>query len=167
VDCWKRLSDGDIHVDTSKNSGTEDFEILRYKANRIGDGWSYGRCVLALRSIVMPSSALAATLPLEDGKYTRGKCDGRSDILESIDVYTFSAGPQNGRRFLSPLGEDQDGACVIGKIDASGTKFSGSAECQGGGSRIQYSTGTYRFTYEILNNRTFISKGRKYHWCAP
>ena len=166
MDCWKRLSDGDIHVDTSKNSGIEDFKILRYKANRTSDGWSYGRCLLALRGIVMPSSALPA-LPLEDGEYTRGKCDGRSDILESIGVYTFSSGPQNGRRFLSPHGEDQEGACVIGKIYASGTKFSGSAECQGGGTRIQYSTGTYRFTYEILNNRAFISKGRKYLWCAP
>ena len=50
VSCWKRLSDGDIHADTSKqpelNSG---FKVLRYKANRTSDGWSYGSCVLESR----------------------------------------------------------------------------------------------------------------------
>lgn len=50
VDCWKRLRDGDIHVDTTKhpelNSG---FKVLSYKANRKTDEWSYGSCVVVAR----------------------------------------------------------------------------------------------------------------------
>ena len=51
VECWKRLSDGDVHADTSKhpefNSG---FKVLRYKADRKDAEWSYGSCVLAPRT---------------------------------------------------------------------------------------------------------------------
>ena len=117
------------------------------------------RTPFLILAALAPWSALAATLPIEDGDYTRGRCQGGSDILESIGLYTFRGGPQTGRRFLSPNAEGQEGSCVIDKISGSGTKFSGSAKCTGGGTRIQYSTGTYRFTYEVLNNRTFVSKG--------
>jgi len=166
VDCWKRLSDGDIHVDTSKHPEIEDYNILHFKANRSSDGWDYGRCVIDPRPYP-PSKPLGVTLPLQDGDYTRGECaSGRSNILESIGLYTTIDGPQKGRRFLSPNGEGLDGACDLGKIDVSGTRFSGSGKCEGGGSRIQYNMGTYRFSYEILDNRTFVSKGKKYVWCA-
>lgn len=51
VECWKRLSDGDVHADTSKypafNAG---FKVLSFKANRKDAEWSYGSCVLAPRS---------------------------------------------------------------------------------------------------------------------
>ena len=111
------------------------------------------------------ASALAATLPLEDGNYTRGRCQGgSSDITESIGVYTIKEGPHKGR-VLSPDGEGLYGYCYIGKIDASSGRFSGSAKCRSG-TRIETSEGTYRFTYQVLNNRSFVSKGRTYVWCA-
>lgn len=45
--CWKRLSDGDIHADTRGRPELDSgFKVLRYKANRSSDGWSYGSCVL-------------------------------------------------------------------------------------------------------------------------
>jgi len=125
------------------------------------------RAALLVLAILIPSLASGATLPLEDGDYTRGRCEGGSDILESIGLYTLTSGPQKGRRFLSPRGENQDGSCVLGEIKASGTRFSGSAKCRDGGTRFEYSSGTYRFAYDVLNNRTFVSKGRKYVWCAP
>lgn len=50
VECWKRLSDGDVHAETSKypqfSSG---FKVLSFKANRKDAEWSYGTCVLAPR----------------------------------------------------------------------------------------------------------------------
>lgn len=50
VECWKRLSDGDVHADTGKfpklSSG---FKVLSFKANRKDAEWIYGTCVLAPR----------------------------------------------------------------------------------------------------------------------
>lgn len=50
VECWKRLSDGDVHAETSKypafNAG---FKVLSFRANRKDAEWSYGSCVLAPR----------------------------------------------------------------------------------------------------------------------
>ena len=112
------------------------------------------------------SSALGATLPLVDGDYTRGRCTGgSSDILESIGVYTIKEGPHKGR-VLSPDGEGLYGYCYIGKLDTSSGRFSGSAKCRSG-TRIDTSEGIYRFTYHVLNDRTFVSKGKTYVWCAP
>jgi hypothetical protein len=130
--------------------------------------WRSMRAPFLVLATLAPSLALGATtLPLEDGEYTRGRCEGgSSDITESISLHTILEGAQKGRRFLAPDGEDQGGVCYLGKIDASGGRFSGSAKCRSG-TRIDTSEGTYRFTYEVLNNRTFVSKGRKYVWCAP
>ncbi len=121
--------------------------------------------ILALAWV--PTSALAASLPLDDGDYTRGQCNnGSSDYLESFDIQTVSEGPQRGRRFLYPEAEGQEGSCITGTISVSGARFFGAAKCEGGGSRIRYSTGTYRFSLDVLNKRSFMSKGRKYVWCA-
>lgn len=50
VECWKRLSDGDVHAETSKypqfSSG---FKVLSFKANRKDAEWSYGTCILVPR----------------------------------------------------------------------------------------------------------------------
>lgn len=50
VECWKRLSDGDVDADTSKypqfSSG---LKVISFKANRKDAEWSYGTCVLAPR----------------------------------------------------------------------------------------------------------------------
>jgi hypothetical protein len=29
-----------------------------------------------------------------------------------------------------------------------------------------FDAGTYGFSYKVLNNETFISKGKKYVWCS-
>jgi hypothetical protein len=129
--------------------------------------WRAMRAPFLVLATLVPSLALGATLPLEDGEYTRGRCEGGSaDITESISLHTILEGAQKGRRFLSPDGEGQGGVCYLEKIDDSGAQFSGSAKCRSG-TKIDTSEGTYRFTYEVLNNRTFVSKGRKYVWCAP
>ncbi|TXM95227.1 hypothetical protein FV223_01645 [Methylobacterium sp. WL116] len=50
VECWKRLSDGDVHAETSKypqfSSG---FKVMSFKSNRKDAEWSFGTCVLAPR----------------------------------------------------------------------------------------------------------------------
>ena len=61
--------------------------------------------LLAL-SILLPSTAFGASLPLINGEYTRGKCQGRPDILESMGIYTVDVGPDKGHRILVPDGED-------------------------------------------------------------
>jgi hypothetical protein len=51
--------------------------------------------LLAL-TILLPSTAFGASLPLVDGEYTRGKCQSSADILESMGIYTVDAGPDKG-----------------------------------------------------------------------
>ena len=122
-------------------------------------------CFAFATSVLAASSAVGATLPLIDGEYTRGKCAGVPDIMESIGLYTTTDGVQKGQRSLSPNGDGQGGYCALGRINVAGANFSGSAECRSG-TRIDTYEGTYRFSYQILNNRTFISKGKKYVWCS-
>jgi hypothetical protein len=110
------------------------------------------------------TEAGAATLPLQDGEYTRGACKGGSDITESIGIYTLTS-PQRGTRVLSPNGDGQDGYCKFGDLRAVGNRYSGDAECSSG-TRIDSPTGTYRFAYDVIDNKTFISRGKTYRWCA-
>jgi hypothetical protein len=124
------------------------------------------RIALAALAIgLIGGAAHGATLPLEDGDYTRGKCvEGRSDISESIGLYTLTEGKNRGRRFLSPDGESQDGYCLLNRVTASGNRVSGSAPCKAG--NLEIASGTYRFTYDVINSRSFVSRGRTYQWCA-
>jgi hypothetical protein len=123
--------------------------------------------IATLTFALLPGAALAATLPLDDGDYTKGQCKaGSSDYLESFDIQTNNSGPQKGKRILYPQAEGQEGGCFVSQISASGMRMTGSAKCEGGGSRIQYSTGTYKFSIEVLDRKTFISKGKKYSWCS-
>ena len=122
--------------------------------------------LLAL-TMLLPSTALGASLPLIDGEYTRGKCQGHPDILESMGIYTVDAGPDKGQRILAPDGEEgEEGkSCVARKITSSDNTFSGTTKCAEG-VRGDFDAGTYRFSYQVLNDRTFISKGKKYVWCS-
>ena len=87
--------------------------------------------IATLALALIPASALAAKLPLEDGDYTRGQCNaGSSDYIESFDIQTFREGPQKGSRLLYPEAEGQEGACVTGNISASGADFSGRRNAQ-------------------------------------
>jgi hypothetical protein len=120
--------------------------------------------LLAL-TILLPSTAFGASLPLIDGEYTRGKCQGRPDILESMGIYTVDAGPDKGHQILMPDGEDGGGeSCVVGKVTSSDNTFSGTTKCAAGSRH--FDAGTYRFSYKVLNNQTFISKGKQYVWCS-
>ena len=117
--------------------------------------------------LCMVSQALPATLPLRTGEYTSARCEGRApDVTESIGIYPVMGGRHRGSFGIFPIAENQDGFCEIGKVTVSGTRFSATADCGGGGTRIQYSTGKYRFSYQVLDNQTFISKGKKYVWCT-
>jgi hypothetical protein len=121
--------------------------------------------LLAL-TILLPSTAFGASLPLIDGEYTRGKCQGSADILESMGIYTVDTGPDKGHRILVPDGEDGAGkSCVVRKITSSGNMFSGTTKCTEG-MRGDFDAGTYQFGYTVLNNQAFISKGKKYVWCS-
>lgn len=123
--------------------------------------------IAVLSFALVPSLVLAAGLPLADGDYTRGQCKaGSSDFLESFDIQTITEGPRKGSRLLYPQAEGQDGNCTIDRINVSGSRYSGSAKCEDGGSRIRYDAGTYKFSIEVLSARSFLSKGKKYVWCA-
>lgn len=128
--------------------------------------WLAVRAPFLLLITLISSSAFCATLPLDDGEYTGGRCEGGSDIGGSIGLPTLSDGAQKGRRFLSPYGEGHDGYCFISKIDVSDARFSGSAKCRSC-TKIYTSLETYRFTNDILHGRAFVSKGSKYFWCLP
>jgi hypothetical protein len=57
VSCQKRLSDSDIQADVRAYPQLESgFNVVRYKANHTGDGWSYGTCVLEARPIPLSRS---------------------------------------------------------------------------------------------------------------
>lgn len=121
--------------------------------------------VLALvLTALTPTIAFGADLPLQDGDYTEGPCiGGSSDVLQSFDVQTGTAGRDRGHRYLYPIAEDQDGSCTTGKIDVKGGIYSGAAKCV---SDAGLPIGTYRFSIQVLNSREFMSKGKKYTWCA-
>jgi hypothetical protein len=88
--------------------------------------------LLAL-TILLPSTAFGASLPLIDGEYTRGKCQGRPDILVRMGIYTVDVGPDKGHRILVPDGEDGGGkSCVVRKITSSDNTFSGTTKCAEG-----------------------------------
>lgn len=123
--------------------------------------------LIVLGAVLIPTCVYAASLPLDDGDFTKGKCKaGSSDYLESYDIQTANYKPVSGRRILYPQAEGQEGGCYIKKISASGTIYTGYAECEGGGSRIQYSTGTYKFAIKVIDRKSFVSKGVTYTWCA-
>lgn len=116
----------------------------------------------APHSAPMPEMAL----PLIQGEYTSGRCANPPDILHSIGVYTLTDGPNAGRQFLSPTAEGIDGFCTLkGEIKAAGNVYSGAPSCDSGG-RASIDIGRYRFSYQIINNKTFISNGKTYSWCV-
>jgi hypothetical protein len=117
--------------------------------------------------LMMAASAAYAAqkLPLREGEYTSGLCNGSPDYLTTIGVHTLTLGPQVGMQSLSPAAEGQDGSCVIRRLKVSGNAYSGSTPCDSG-TRMSLPTGTYRFSYTIIDNATFISKGKTYRWCA-
>jgi hypothetical protein len=116
-------------------------------------------------TLVAGPSFAANKIPIRDGEYTWGACNGRADILESIGAYVLSDGPQKGLQLLSPQAEKQDGYCALKRVKTAGNVYSGSAARESG-TRMALPTGTYKFAYTVLDQSTFISKGVTYRWCA-
>lgn len=121
------------------------------------------RSLLTILAIgVSASIAEAATLPLRDGEYGSGACSDWPYLMESIGLYTRSGG---GGRFLTPGADGNDGYCTIGKLKVEGTRYSGTAKCTDGG-KLDLPSGPYHFSYEIIDNKTFVSRGKTYRWCS-
>jgi hypothetical protein len=115
-------------------------------------------CVIAAAAVANSGVSHAASgLPLRNGEYATSCAGGVPDILTSIGYY-------DGR--LSPQAEGQGGYCPAKKVTIKGQVYSGSSKCDSE-TRMQLPTGTYRFSYTILNDTTFVSKGKTYHWCSP
>jgi hypothetical protein len=117
---------------------------------------------LAPHSAALPDPAL----PLTQGEYTDGRCANPPDVLRSIGIYALTDGPNAGRQFISPTAEGIDGFCYLkGGLKVSGNVYSGTPSCDSGG-RASTDIGRYRFSYQIINNKTFISNGKTYSWCV-
>jgi hypothetical protein len=118
--------------------------------------WS---CVIAAGAVANSGVSHAASgLPLRNGEYATSCAGGLPNILTSIGHYDA---------ILFPHAEGQDGSCPGKKVTIKGQVYSGSFKCSDIGTRIQSPSGTYRFSYTILNDTTFVSKGKTYHWCSP
>jgi hypothetical protein len=116
--------------------------------------WS---CVIAAAAVANSGVSHAASgLPLRNGEYATSCAGGVPDILTSIGYY-------DGK--LSPQAEGQDGYCPVKIVTIKGQVYSGKSKCDSG-TRMLLPTGTYRFGYTILNDTTFVSKGKTYHWCS-
>lgn len=115
--------------------------------------------------LLMASAAHADKLPLKSGEYSNVACTARPDIMTTIGIYVLSDGPRKGTQSLSPQGEGQDGYCSVGRLKVSGKVHSGSAKCESG-TRMALPTGTYTFSYTIVDDSTFTSRGKTYRWCA-
>ena len=119
-----------------------------------------------------PASAQQATpqsaprLPLATGEYSTGRCTTPPDAARSIGLYTYTDGRFAGRQFLSPTGDGMLGFCTLAEpLSVAGNVYSGAPACESGG-RASSDMGRYRFSFQILDDKTFVSNGKTYAWCA-
>ena len=111
---------------------------------------------------ILPESGL----PLLPGEYSAGRCINPPDVLRSIGIYTLTDGPDAGRQFISPSAEGIDGFCYLkGGLTASGNVYSGTPSCDSG-TREATDLGRYKFSFQILDRKTFVSNSKTYTWCA-
>ncbi|QTL03497.1 hypothetical protein J5J86_22665 [Aquabacter sp. L1I39] len=105
-------------------------------------------------------------LPLAPGEYSTGPCTAPPDAVRSIGLYIFTDGRFAGRQFLSPAAEGMFGVCTLAEpLSVAGNVYSGAPACESGG-RASSDLGRYRFSFQILDEKTFISNGKTYAWCA-
>lgn len=119
-----------------------------------------------------PAAAQQATpqsaprLPLATGEYSTGRCTTPPDAARSIGLYTYTDGRFAGRQFLSPTGDGMLGFCTLAEpLSVAGNVYSGAPACESGG-RASSDMGRYRFSFQILDDKTFVSNGKTYAWCA-
>ena len=119
------------------------------------------RTILPLVCLALSvSTALAAQkIPLRDGLYHRAGACANDDKGVTIGIYTLS----NGNQLFLPEAEGKH-QCLINKLSVNGNLYSGIAECSAGTHDVP--DGTYRFSYNVLDGLTFISRGAKYAWCS-
>lgn len=120
------------------------------------------------QSRAAPSDATQQTprLPLVSGEYSTGRCTTPPDSARSIGLYTYTDGRFAGRQFLSPTADGMLGFCTLADpLSVAGNVYSGAPACESGG-RAASDMGRYRFSYQILDDKTFVSNGKTYAWCA-
>lgn len=105
---------------------------------------------------MLPASPPTGRLPLRDGEYAVD-CQRGYESMESIGYYSGA---------LAPMAEGQEGYCELKRVSVKAGVYSGSTACDSG-TRISTDLGTYRFSYRITGNTSFVSKGKRYKWCAP
>ena len=108
----------------------------------------------------------AGRLPLVPGEYSVGRCLTPPDAARSIGLYTFPDGRFAGRQFLSPAAEGMFGICTLAEpLTVAGNIYSGAPSCESGG-RASSDLGRFRFSFQVVDEKTFVSKGKTYAWCA-
>lgn len=122
-----------------------------------------GASALMVIAAAIPEGHAASTLPLREGEYATACSGGVPDILASMGYYIV---PPHHEGVLTPEAEGQSGYCHVRDLKAAGRVYSGNSSCDTG-TRILSSTGTYRFSYTILNETNFVSRGKTYRWCTP
>jgi len=112
---------------------------------------------IVLAGLSAPATASAADdLPIREGIYATS--------CQNPDVRFNNIGYFKG--VLSPLADGQEGFCPLEKLKAKGSVYSGKSECDEG-SRIPSPTGTYKFSYKILSETSFVTNGKTFVWCLP
>jgi hypothetical protein len=100
----------------------------------------------------------APKIPLKDGDYRTRSCSNHS-IGNGIRIYTLD----NDEQFIAPKANLKQ-QCHPTKIIVRGKNYAGSAQCAAKMHEIPQFH--YYFEYNLLNNHSFISDGKTYHWCA-
>lgn len=121
---------------------------------------------LVLASPVLAQNA-PGTLPLKEGRYGAGGCEGFNESGSYIGIGLHRDGPDKGLQFIVPQAEKQQGVCTLRKLGTMGGVLAGTAECDSGGKVNPRPLGTYRFNYAIHGPMSFTSLGKRYDWCPP
>ena len=102
------------------------------------------------------AASAASSLPIREGIYATS-CQNQDIRINNIGYF---------ENVLSPSADGQEGFCHFGKLKVKGNVYSGKSECDEG-SRIPSPTGTYKFSYKILSETSFVTNGKTFVWCLP
>lgn len=112
---------------------------------------------VVLAGLAAPMAASASDgLPIREGIYATS-CQDPELRINNIGYF---------ENVLSPRADGQEGFCPLGKLKVKGAIYSGRSECDEG-ARIPSPTGTYKLSYKILSETSFITNGKTFLWCLP
>jgi hypothetical protein len=117
-----------------------------------------GLCCVCVLGVLTTAAYAAPKIPLKDGDYGTRSCSNHS-IGNGIRIYTLD----NDEQFIAPKANLKQ-QCHPTKIIVRGKNYAGSAQCAAKMHEIPQFH--YYFEYNLLNNHSFISDGKTYHWCA-